>query len=126
MDPRRDWDEWAAILSAAGLPHTRLHDGRHTAGTLLIGQDVHLRVVQEILGHTDIRVTQKYTHVSSATLATQLTGSGPHSGPKHHDRHQLQPQLPPLAVPGRIPVEDPPRSGWSRLGESNPGPAHYE
>lgn len=50
-----------------GLPHTRLHDGRHTAGTLLIGQDVHLRVVQEILGHTDIRVTQKYTHVSSAT-----------------------------------------------------------
>jgi integrase len=67
IDPRRDWDEWAAILSAAGLPHTRLHDGRHTAGTLLIGQDVHLRVVQEILGHTDIRVTQKYTHVSSAT-----------------------------------------------------------
>ena len=65
--PRRDWDEWAAILSTAGLPHTRLHDGRHTAGTLLIGQEVHLRVVQEILGHTDIRVTQTYTHVSSAT-----------------------------------------------------------
>jgi site-specific recombinase XerD len=44
------------------------NNGRHTAGTLLIGQDVHLRVVvQEILGHTDIQVTQKYTHVSSAT-----------------------------------------------------------
>jgi integrase len=37
-----------------------------TAGTLLIDQDVHLRVVQEILGHTDIRVTQRYTHVSTA------------------------------------------------------------
>lgn len=64
--PRRGWDEWAATLTTAGLPHTRLHDGRHTAGTLLIGQDVHLRVVQEILGHTGTRVTQKYTHVSSA------------------------------------------------------------
>lgn len=66
IDPRRDWDEWATILDVAGLPHLRVHDGRHTAGTLLIGQDVHLRVVQEILGHTDIRVTQRYTHVSSA------------------------------------------------------------
>ena len=55
-----------AIVDAAGLPHSRVHDGRHTAGTLLIDQDVHLRVVQEILGHTDIRVTQRYTHVSTA------------------------------------------------------------
>ena len=65
IDPRRDWDEWGLILDAAGLPHLRVHDGRHTAGTLLIDQHVHLRVVQEILGHTDIRVTQRYTHVST-------------------------------------------------------------
>lgn len=25
IDPRRDWHEWAAILSGAGLPHTRRH-----------------------------------------------------------------------------------------------------
>jgi len=66
IDPRRDWAQWGAIVDAAGLPHPRLHDGRHTAGTLLIDQDVHLRVVHEILGHTDIRVTQRYTHVSTA------------------------------------------------------------
>ncbi|MBV9058599.1 MAG: tyrosine-type recombinase/integrase [Pseudonocardiales bacterium] len=55
--------------TAAGLPHTRLHNRRHTAGTLLISQDVHLRVVQKILGHTDIWITQKNTHVSSAHRA---------------------------------------------------------
>ena len=66
IDPRRDWAQWGAIVDAAGLPHSRVHDGRHTAGTLLIDQDVHLRVVHEILGHTDIRVTQRYTHVSTA------------------------------------------------------------
>lgn len=60
-------DAVAAVLTTAGLPHTRLHDGRDIAGTLLIVQDVHLRVVHEALGHTDIRVTQKYTRVSSAT-----------------------------------------------------------
>jgi Phage integrase family len=106
--PRRDWDEWVAILTAAGLLHTRLHDERHTAGTLLIGQDVHLRVVQEILGHTDIRVTQKYLHVSSATTRDAADRIGAALWPKDHDGSN---RLPPSMAPGRIPVEDPPRPG---------------
>jgi integrase len=48
-----------------------------TAGTLLIEQGVHVRVVQEILGHSDIRVTQRYTHVAStaAEAAAQRIGA---------------------------------------------------
>lgn len=65
IDPRRDWDDWKALLAAAGVRDARVHDGRHTAGTLLIEQGVHVRTVQEILGHSDIRVTQRYTHVAS-------------------------------------------------------------
>jgi len=42
-----------------------VHDGRHTAGTLLLEQGVNMRVVQEILGHSDLRATQRYTHVAS-------------------------------------------------------------
>lgn len=42
-----------------------MHDGRHTVGTLLVEQGVHIRVVQEVLGHSDVRVTQRYTHVAS-------------------------------------------------------------
>lgn len=65
IDPRRDWDDWKAILAAAGVRDARGHDGRHTAGTLLIEQGVHIRTVQEILGHSDIRLTQRYTHVAT-------------------------------------------------------------
>ena len=65
IDPRRDWGEWADILKAAGLPHHGVHAARHTAATLLMEQGVALAVVQEMLGHSDIRVTRGYTHVAS-------------------------------------------------------------
>lgn len=65
IDPRRDWDDWKAILAAAKVRDARVHDGRHTAGTLLIEMGVHVRTVQEILGHADVRTTQQYTHVAT-------------------------------------------------------------
>lgn len=65
IDRTDDWREWHAVLQAAGVRPGRLHDARHTAGTLLIEQGVHLRVVQEILGHTRITTTERYTHVAS-------------------------------------------------------------
>lgn len=65
IDPRRDWGEWADILKAAGFPHHGVHAARHTAATLLMEQGVALAVVQEMLGHYDIRVTRGYTHVAS-------------------------------------------------------------
>ncbi len=66
LDPRRDWQEWAGILKAAGLRHHRVHAMRHSAATLMLHKGVALPVVQEMLGHCDIRVTQAYSHVSSA------------------------------------------------------------
>ncbi|WP_329426938.1 tyrosine-type recombinase/integrase [Streptosporangium sp. NBC_01495] len=60
-----DWKEWKRLLKIAGVRDGRLHDARHTAGTLLIEQGVHIRVVQEILGHTRVTTTEKYTHVAA-------------------------------------------------------------
>lgn len=60
-----DWQDWKNLLKAAGVRAVRVHDGRHTAATLLIEQGVHIRTVQEILGHSRITVTEKYTHVAS-------------------------------------------------------------
>jgi integrase len=62
---RADWQEWADILRAAGLPHHGVHAMRHSAATIALGEGVALAVVQEMLGHSDIRVTRGYTHVSS-------------------------------------------------------------
>jgi integrase len=65
IDPRADWREWKALLAAAGIRDARVHDGRHTAATLLLEQGVHPRVVMEILGHSDLRLTARYSHVAS-------------------------------------------------------------
>ncbi|MCA1707055.1 MAG: site-specific integrase [Actinobacteria bacterium] len=77
IDPRRDWDEWRTLLDKAGVRHMRVHDGRHTAGTLLLEQGVHVRAVQQILGHSDVRTTQRYTHVADAVTrdAAQRIGA---------------------------------------------------
>lgn len=65
IDKHDDWEEWKELLMAADVRETRVHDARHTAATLLIEQGVHVRTVQEILGHSDIRGTQRYPHIAS-------------------------------------------------------------
>ncbi|WSG19572.1 tyrosine-type recombinase/integrase [Nonomuraea sp. NBC_01738] len=63
-----DWKSWKAILKQADVRDARVHDARHTAATLLIEQGVHIRVVQEILGHTRVTTTERYTHVATLQM----------------------------------------------------------
>lgn len=65
IDPKADWQEWSDILSSAGVPHYGVHAMRHSAATIALDEGIALAVVQELLGHSDIRVTRGYTHVSS-------------------------------------------------------------
>jgi integrase len=65
IDSRADWQEWSEILEAAGIGHAGTHAMRHSAATIAIDQGVALPVVQEMLGHSDIRVTRGYVDVSS-------------------------------------------------------------
>lgn len=52
------------LLKKAGLPDIRFHDLRHSAATLLLSMGVHPKVVQEILGHSEISMTMDiYSHV---------------------------------------------------------------
>jgi integrase len=52
------------LLKKAGLPLIRIHDLRHTAATLLLSLHVHPKVVQELLGHSQIGITlDTYSHV---------------------------------------------------------------
>jgi site-specific recombinase XerD len=63
-----DWRSWKAILRRAQVRDARVHDARHTAATLLIAQGVHIRVVQEVLGHTRVTTTERYTHVATLQM----------------------------------------------------------
>jgi integrase len=52
------------LLKRAGLPDIRFHDLRHTCATLLLGKGVHVKFVQELLGHASISITlDTYSHV---------------------------------------------------------------
>ena len=52
------------ILAGAGLPRQRFHDLRHCCASLLLAQHVPMRVVMEILGHSQIALTMDtYSHV---------------------------------------------------------------
>jgi integrase len=52
------------ICEAARVPKIRLHDLRHSCATLLLGEGVPLKVVQESLRQADIRTTgDTYSHV---------------------------------------------------------------
>ena len=51
-------------LKRLGLPSLRFHDLRHTAATLLLARGVHIKVVSEMLGHSDVAITLRvYGHV---------------------------------------------------------------
>jgi integrase len=65
IDNMADLHEWSAILAEAGISHAGTHAMRHSAATIALEQGVPLPAVQEMLGHSDIRVTRGYVHVSS-------------------------------------------------------------
>jgi integrase len=67
IERKSDWRAWKALLREADVPEVRLHDGRHTAATLLLAEGVHSRVVMEALGHAQMRTTtDTYSHVMPA------------------------------------------------------------
>ena len=64
LDDRRVLLEFTRLVKVAGLPKQRFHDLRHACISLLAAQGVPLKVISEIVGHSDIRLTQNvYQHV---------------------------------------------------------------
>lgn len=59
---------WGRLRVKAGLPHLRMHDLRHQFASFLVNDGRTLYEVQKILGHSDAKVTERYAHLSLATL----------------------------------------------------------
>lgn len=70
LDPGWQRQVFQQALKRTGLPVIRFHDLRHTAATLLLSQDVHPKVVSEMLGHATISLTlDTYSHLVPAMHA---------------------------------------------------------
>lgn len=76
VDPRRDHEAWESVLVDAGVPDAALHAARHTAATLLLATGTELSTVQELLGHSDIRVTRGYVEVGADLKAAATARVG--------------------------------------------------
>ncbi|MBX9917939.1 MAG: tyrosine-type recombinase/integrase [Nitrosomonas sp.] len=59
---------WQRLRTAAGLKHLRLHDLRHQYASFLVNNGRTLYEVQQILGHSDPKVTMRYAHLSTRAL----------------------------------------------------------
>nr|DAQ61933.1 MAG TPA: Integrase [Caudoviricetes sp.] len=58
---------WKKVLSASEIPYKKFHSLRHTYATMLLSRGVDLKTVQDLMGHSDITITQIYLHVLPKT-----------------------------------------------------------
>ena len=62
-----------AAKRAGITKHINPHLFRHSFGTALVGADINLRIIQGLLGHSEIATTQIYTHLNTAILKQGAT-----------------------------------------------------
>lgn len=59
---------WNTARKQAGLEDVRMHDLRHSFASFLVNAGRSLYEVQKLLGHTQIKTTQRYAHLSHDSL----------------------------------------------------------
>lgn len=59
---------WDTVRKNAGLQDVRLHDLRHSFASILINSGRSLYEVQHLLGHTQVKTTERYAHLQQDTL----------------------------------------------------------
>ena len=61
---------WDTARKRAGLRDVRMHDLRHSFASILINSGRSLYEVQHLLGHTQVKTTERYAHLQQDTLMT--------------------------------------------------------
>lgn len=64
-----DYERWMSVLKKCGISPRRLHDARHTAGTILYARGREIETIRRVLGHSSVNLTSKtYVHNAEAPL----------------------------------------------------------
>lgn len=99
---------WKAACRRAGLYHEAViigiktgkprkivkamfspHDLRHTFASWLTMRNVPIRTIQELLGHKDIKMTQRYSHLSPDHIAESVREIGKNLGSRQETARKL-------------------------------------
>jgi len=136
LRPDKVLDRFHVLTAQAGLPQVRLHDLRHLAATLMIAAGVPLPLVSKTLRHAASGITADlYGHLTRESALAAADGLGAvldaaaaelANGYIASAATALRPRDLDLALTSSPSERETAGQGWSRLGESNPGPAHYE
>lgn len=59
---------------SAGMPDITFHDLRHSCASLLINMGTPLEVIRDILGHTSVKTTERYSHLQVDRQREALEG----------------------------------------------------
>jgi hypothetical protein len=111
---------WAGARAAIAIPTLRVHDLRHTAASIWPAHGADPKVVQRVLGHATATMTMDlYGHLLDASLWLAADRIGDILGTSFECPNDDAD----AAASGSALTCG---FGWSRLGESNPGPTHYE
>jgi integrase len=62
------YHSWHRARTEADLQEVRMHDLRHSYASFLVNSGRSLFEVQRLLGHTQVKTTQRYAHLSHDTL----------------------------------------------------------
>ena len=73
---------WNTARKQAELPDVRMHDLRHSFASFLINSGRSLYEVQNLLGHSQLVTTQRYAHLSQATLLDATNAAASAAGLK--------------------------------------------
>jgi integrase len=67
---------WAHVRKQTGIGKPRLYDTRHTVASIGVNKGLPLVHVGKLLGHSSVRTTERYAHLSNQVLreATELIG----------------------------------------------------
>ncbi|MFT6908757.1 MAG: integrase [Oleiphilaceae bacterium] len=71
---------WTRLRKEAGLSNIRIHDLRHQYASMLVNEGRSLYEVQQLLGHSDPKVTERYAHLAPSTLQQAANSVSPRLG----------------------------------------------
>ncbi len=74
LHPRNVLEAFHKLCDAAQCPRIRVHDTRHSCGTLLHALGTDPFVIQRVLGHSQLSTTRRYVHVPVAVTQTAVDG----------------------------------------------------